>query len=82
MIFKKGGRNTDQPKFTYAEVEIETVHCLNYLGVVFTKGGSFMNANKTRAGKALKAMYAMLSITRGKEIPIKVILSLFDSFVA
>ena len=66
MIFKKGGRNTVQSKFTYPEVEIETVHCFNCLGDVFTNGGSFMNVNKTFAGKALKAMYALLSITRGK----------------
>ena len=44
VIFRKGGIvNRDYNRF-YEGKEIETVECLNCLGVVLSSGGSFVNA--------------------------------------
>ena len=82
MIFQNGGKIANEATFTYSNTRIETVRSFNHLGVVFTSSGSFINTVQTYAGKALRAMNALLSITRGKDIPIKIMLSLFDSFIS
>ena len=60
---------------------MEIVDTFNYLGVVFTRTGSFPNAPKTLSGKGLKALGALMAMTRGKVVPINIMLDLFDSFV-
>ena len=51
-------------KWYYNGVEIEIVNQLNYLGVVFTSGGSFIQATKPLSGKTLMALCALLSLTK------------------
>ena len=72
----------EEINFTYSGNVIEKVNTFNYLGLVFTNNGSFQNALKTLAGKAARAMSDLLQITRHKEIPLKIMINLFDSFVA
>ena len=43
--------------------------------------GCFHKATNTLAGKALRAMNSLLSITKSMKIPTKIMFSLFDSFV-
>ena len=82
VIFKKGGRiNRDEHLYYDGEI-LEIVSCFNYLGIVFSSGGSFMNATKTLADKALKAMGSLFAITRDLEVPVNIMLNLFDSYVA
>ena len=57
MIFRKGGRLSKELRFRYKGMEIEIVHQYSYLGVVFTSGGSFSNAQATLAGQAQKAIF-------------------------
>ena len=55
MVFRKGGILSCVEKWYHNSAEIEIVNQLNYLGVVFTPGGSFIQATKTLSGKALRA---------------------------
>ena len=61
-------------------VTLEIVNQFSYLGLVFTSGGSFMQATKTLSGKALRAMCSLLSVTRNTEVLLNIMLNLFDSF--
>ena len=81
MVFRKGGRLSNNEQWFYNGVTLEIVNQFNYLGLVFTSGGSFMQATKTLSGKALRAMCSLLSITRNMEVPLNIMLNLFDSFV-
>ena len=81
MVFRKGGRLSNNEQWFYNGVTLEIVNQFNYLGLVFTSGGSFMQATKTLSGKALGAMCSLLSVTRNMEVPINIMLNLFDSFV-
>ena len=46
MIFRKGGRISDDLSFIYGDMEMEIVSKYTYLGIVFTSGGSFNVAQK------------------------------------
>ena len=58
-----------------------TSELFKYLGVVFSSGGSFVKATSTLSGKVLKALYSLFAITEDKEIPLDLVLGLFDTFV-
>ena len=68
-------------KWTYSGEEIEIVNSFNYLGMVLSSGGTFIKATNMLAGKALKAMNALFSITKHMQVPINIMFNLFDSFV-
>ena len=59
MIFRKGGRLSNNLDFKYGNYPIEIVRRFSYLGVVFTTGGSFTDLQKTLVGQAQKGMYQM-----------------------
>ena len=59
MIFRKGGRLSNNLDFKYGNYPIEIVRRFSYLGVVFTTGGSFTDLQKTLVGQAQKEMYQM-----------------------
>ena len=81
VVFRKGGILSRNECWTYAGEDIEILNSFNYLGIVLTSGGAFVKATKTLAGKALKAMNSLLSITKPMKIPVKIMFNLFDSFV-
>ena len=82
MIFKKGGRLPNNLSFTYGGDQLEIVKKFVYLGIVFTTGGSFSEAQNTLAGQALKAIFKLNKYLR-KFTTIKVShkLELFDKLV-
>ena len=82
MVFRKGGVLAEDLKWYFNGVEIEIVSQFNYLGVVFTPGGSFIQATKTLSGKALRALCSFLSITKSLEVPLDIMINLFHSFVS
>jgi hypothetical protein len=41
-----------------------------------------MNATKTLAGKGIRAMSSLLSMTKKLKVPVRLMLALFNSFVA
>ena len=59
LIFRKSGRLPNGLRFTYNGTEIEIVSRFSYLGIVFTSGGSCKEAQRTLAGQALKAIFAL-----------------------
>ena len=54
MIFRKGGMISRNLSFYYDDEPLEIVKKFNYLGIVFTTGGSFAEAQMTLAGQAQK----------------------------
>ena len=72
--FRKGGKGIAKTKLVYSTIELEVMKCFNYLAIVFTSDGSFINAVRNIIlSKAPKAMY--------RDIPVK-IMSLLVVFVA
>ena len=59
MIFRKGGMLPRNLSFYYDDEPLEIVKKFNYLGIVFTTGGSFAEAQMTLAGQSQKAIFKM-----------------------
>ena len=59
MVFRKGGRLSNNLNFVYNNIKIEIVNKFCYLGVVFTSGGSSFETQKTLSGQALKAVFTL-----------------------
>ena len=59
MIFRRGGWLPRNLAFFYEGEPLEIVSKFMYLGIVFTTGGSFSEAQKTLAGQAQKAIFKM-----------------------
>ena len=59
IVFRKGGRLPQNLEFKYGDSVIEIVNKFTYLGIVFTPGGSFSEAQATLSGQAQKAIFAM-----------------------
>ena len=59
LIFRKGGALPRNLVFTYEHQVIEIVKTFKYLGIVFTTGGSFSEAQNTLAGQAQKAIFKL-----------------------
>ena len=81
IVFQKGRRSQNY-RWTYCGNVIENVNNFNYLGVVLSNGGSFIKASTTLGAKALRAMHSLYGITKRLDVPINIMLNLFDSFVA
>ena len=81
MVFRKGGILSRREKWLYNGADIELVNQFNYLGIIFTPGGSFIQATKTLSDKALRALCSLLSITKHLDIPLNIMINLFDSYV-
>ena len=80
--FSTGGKLAHDTRFYFSGQEIEIVNSLNYLGVRFSCGGSFMQNAKFLSEMALKAMHALFQIVKDVETPINIMVHLFDSLVA
>ena len=83
MIFKKGGANPRNLEFTYNGNAIDIVKKFSYLGVVFTTGGSFTDAQTTLSGQALKAIFKMNKyLYKFTYISVEHRLQLFDKLIS
>lgn len=81
VIFRKGGRIDNNFIWTFEGKEIEIVNTFNYLGVVFSSGGSFSHATKTLSGKGIRAMNTLFQVTNGMNVPVNIMFNLFDAYV-
>lgn len=81
MVFRKGGILSQRERWFYSGIEIEIVSQFNYLGIVFTPGGSFIQASKILSGKAIRALCSLFSITNPMEVPLNIMINLYNSFV-
>ena len=59
LIFRKGDTLQRNLVFMYEDQPIEIVRSFKYLGIVFTTGGSFSEAQTTLAGQAQKAIFKL-----------------------
>ena len=59
IVFRKGGRLPMNLQFLYQGHPLEIVSTFTYLGVVFSSGGSLMQATKTLSGQAHKAIFKL-----------------------
>ena len=80
MVFSKG-RPPGNLHFFLEGNEIEIVSEFTYLGIVFSKTGSFNKAVKVQTDKAKKAMYEVLKRGRTHNLSIECQLELFDKMV-
>ena len=82
VIFRKGGTIPRNLEFVYQGNKIEIVNKFSYLGVVFTTGGSFANAQSTLSGQALKAIFKMNKyLYKFTSISVEHRIQLFDKLV-
>ena len=82
VVFRKGGNLARNERWTYNNHQLEIVTSFNYLGVVLSNGGSFIQATKTLADKGLKAMHNLLETIKETKMPVNIMFHLFDSLVA
>ena len=80
MICSKGGRLPDE-HFTLNGEELELVGEFNYLGFLITSGGSVQKAINLLADKAVRSMGMLFSIIKHIQIPFKMLMQLFDTYV-
>ena len=68
-------------KFSIGSNTLEIVNQYKYLGVYFSKSGSFLNARKHIAAQAQKALYLLYTRNNNLHLPIDLQLKLFDNTV-
>ena len=82
MVFRKGGILPQRLNFYYNGETLEIVSRFKYLGVVFTCGGSFADAQSTLSGQAQKAIFTLSKyLHKFTFIPPKHKLDLFDKMI-
>ena len=79
LIF--GASKTDNFSFKFGETTLEFVDTYKYLGTVFSKSGSFLNARKHVLEQAKKAMYLLKIRIKNLDLPIDLQLKLFDNTI-
>ena len=67
--------------FTINDDRIEVVSEYKYLGVLFSRSGSFLTMKKHIAKQATKAMFHLLKKARALLLPIDIQLELFDKTI-
>ncbi|XP_063404651.1 uncharacterized protein LOC134688110 [Mytilus trossulus] len=60
IVFFSKGRPLQNVSFKYADIELDIVEEFTYLGVLFSRTGSFAQAKKAQADKATRAMNDIL----------------------
>ena len=79
LIFSKGRLNNYQ--FTYQGKTLEIVNEYKYLGVLFSKSGSFYNAKKYIAKQGTRALYSFLKKVKCLSLPIDMQIKIFNKTV-
>ena len=80
LVFSNG-RLPANLKFTYHNRDLEIVPNFSYLGITFSKSGSFNAAKKDLVNKGTKAMYEVLKKGRLHNLSIQCQLDIFDKTV-
>lgn len=80
VIFSKGVLRNGYT-FTMKNEMIEIVDEFKYLGVVFSRSGSFLNAKKHIASQATRAMYSLIRNVNRLDLPIDMQIDLFNKAV-
>lgn len=80
VVFSKG-RPLSNIEFKYNNTVLEIVNEFTYLGVIFSRTGSFSKAKKAQTEKATHAMYDVIRKGRKHNLSIECQLDLFDKIV-
>jgi hypothetical protein len=75
LVFSKGRQRNYQ--FVYKNDKLDVVNEYKYLGILFSRSGSFYNAKREIAQQATKAMYSLLKKARALCIPVDMQIDLF-----
>ena len=82
MIFRKGGTLSRNLEFILNGCALEIVNKFSYLGIVFTAGGSFSEAQATLSGQAQKSIFKLKRyLSKFENISVQHTLELFDKLV-
>lgn len=76
-----GARQLNNFEFKFDDQIIEIIDQYHYLGVTFSSSGSFLKARKHVAEQATKAMHLLFTRANNSDLPIDLILKLFDHTV-
>ena len=76
-----GCRNYNAFLFRIGDQNLEIIDSYKYLGIYFTKNGSFLNARKHLAEQAHKALHLLYTRINNLALPIDLQLKLFDHTV-
>ena len=79
VIFSSG--KLKQYNFLLNGLKIEVTNEYKYLGIHFTRGGSFAKAKQHIADQASKAMFSLLKKIRALNLPLDLQLELFDKMI-
>lgn len=79
LIFSSGARRNCS--FYYNGNELEIVNDYKYLGILFSRSGSFLNAKKHIADQANRAMYSLIKKAKHLSLPIDIQIELFNKLV-
>jgi hypothetical protein len=74
-------RRKPKSRFTYKGEEIEIVQHFKYLGVIISSNGKYTETKKHLQSQGTKAMYCILRKGRKLQLPIDVLIHLFDTTV-
>jgi hypothetical protein len=81
IIFSRG-RQPGAQHFYYNGEAINIVNELKYLGIMFSRTGSFHKAKICLCEKATKSMYSVIKKTRQLQLPLTLQLEMFDKLVS
>ena len=81
IVIFSNGRQPKNLSFTYDNSVIDIVQEFNYLGIYFSRNGTFKYCRKHLAEKATKAMYEVIKKGRKHGLSISCQLDLFDKLV-
>ena len=75
-------KKRENANFNFNGQLIDIVDNFKYLGVLFSRNGSFHMNNVERLNRARRAMFSLLSKCKCQDIPIDVQIDLFDNMIA
>ena len=76
-----GSKHNVKRKFKIGNSELEIVNSFKYLGVIFSRSGSFLKARKHVIQQARKAMHLLFTRINNLDLPIDLQIKLFDSTI-
>ena len=75
-------RNNSRDVFTFNNEELEVVNSFKYLGIEFSRTGTFFKGKKSAYEQGLKATFSLLQTARKQKLPLSICLELYHSMVS
>ena len=82
LIFSRGRKSESNCNFRLGETTLQICNSYCYLGILFSRSGSFKEASKALNGKASGAMFSLIrNLYNHRSVSINLMLDLFDKMV-